>query len=400
MTLEPAVVADAVVNVLGAGGALVVARELGRTDPLGPVTRRVVFALRFVALLFLVRTASWLGESGLADSVAVALASATPLVSLPVAEGLLRQHAPRSLKLALIAGPLCILLAEILPPVRAAASVYLLPSVVAGGFAAIALLLWRRDRGGLTRAENALIDRVLVALVPLAILILTDFRSLWPELPVRLGAVGALVLLYVGLGTSTLDAPLHVRVLNVALFLGIAGVLALAYAATAADSTGIGQQLRAAAVALSALLFAALYSEAHGVRLERSRVANGLADAGTPDILMRRLAEHPILAGARMLPDQALGEARHPAFDSLLAQHKLLRRAAHPWGRSPIDDGVERAMSLMMAHEATHLAVMTQAPLRILAVSLPALANDARAEAEIETARLAGELAYLKAATR
>jgi hypothetical protein len=42
--LDPGLVADALVNLFGAGGAVVVAHEVARSDPRGAVSKRIVFA--------------------------------------------------------------------------------------------------------------------------------------------------------------------------------------------------------------------------------------------------------------------------------------------------------------------------------------------------------------------
>ena len=398
MTLEPTFVADALVNVFGAGGAIVVAREMARSDPKGPVSRRIVFALWFVAVFFVTRTWSWFTDGVFADALADALASATPLVSLIVAEGLLRRHAPRWLKLTLLAGPVAVFGAKLLPFLPELVPVVLLLATVLGGYAAIAGMLWQRDVGSLTGAENTSIRRVLLALVFLAPLIVTDFRSIWPDIPVRLGALGALILLYVGLGVGTFHASLRGRILNIVMFAAIAAFFAGGYVATGHADGGIDQLTRAATVGVAGLLFAGLFSESQGARLERGRPPVPLADANSPEDFLRRLSKHSLLSGAQMLPSAAIDQVDHPAFRSLLCTQQTLRRAAAPWTRVATDDGVERALSLMTAYDATHLALITEAPLRIIALSLPATAADARAESEIDVVRLVGERVYARAA--
>ena len=145
-------------------------------------------------------------------------------------------------------------------------------------------------------------------------------------------------------------------------------------------------------------MFAGLVSESQGARLERGRAHVPLADATNPDEFLRRLSSHALLSGAQVLPAAALEHVDHPAFRALLTSQRTLRRAAAPWGRAASDDGVERALSLMTAYDATHLALITDAPLRIMALSLPATAADARAESEIDIVRLVGERVYKKAA--
>lgn len=394
MTLEPTFVADALVNLFGAGGAMVVAYEVRRNDPKGPVSRRIVFALWFVAALFVTRTWSWSTDGLLADAMADAMASATPLVSLIVAEGLLRRHAPRWLKLALAAGPLAVFGVKLMSFLPEMVPIVLLLATVLGGYVAIAVLLWRRDVASLTAAENTTIRRVTLAVLLLAPLIVTDFRSLWPDLPVRLGALGALVLLYIGLGIGNFHAQLRGRMLNIVMFAVIAAVFSVAYVATGQSDGGIPQMLRAAAVGVAGLLFAALFSEAQGARLERGRGHISIAEATTPAEFLQRLSSHALLGGAQILPAATLEHVDHPAFRSLLSSKRILRRAAAPWGRTGTDDGVERASSLMAAYDATHLLMVTSSPLRIMVLSLPATAIDARSEAEIDLVRLVGERIY------
>jgi hypothetical protein len=396
--LEPGLVADTLVNLFGAGGTVVVAHEVARSDPMGPVSQRIAFALRFVAVLFVTRTLAWCSDFLLADALADALASATPLLSLIVAEGLMRRHAPRWLKIVLLAGPVVVFSAKLLPFLPPLTPIMLLLAIVAGGFAAIAVLLWRRDVASLNSAENATIQRVLIALTLLAPLVVTDFRSIWPGVPVRLGALGALVLLYVGLGAGTFHGSVAGRLLNMAMFVAIAALFAFAYAGTGHAQGGIDQLIRAAAASTAGLLFAGIFSESQGARFERTRNSTPLAGSLNAEDFLHRLALHPLLSGSQMLPATTLGQVDNPSLRTLLAAHRTLRRAEAPWGRLETDDGVERARSLMAAFDATHLALITETPLRIMAVSLPATATDARAESEIDLMRVIGELVYMKAA--
>src|SRR5262245_61546192 len=217
-------IADVLVNLFGTFGALVVAYDMRRSDPHGPVTSRALFALRLVAALFLVRCLAWLTGSAFVAGVVGMLAAATPLAALLVAEGLLRRHAPRALKLAILAGCLAVVAVWIVPRIPAAVRSSVELAVVAGGFAAVGVFLWRPGRGSLTEAENAVIRRVVIAMVFLVPLIATDFRSLWPDLPLRFGAVGALVVLFFAFGPGRgSDGE---RIASFVIFLVIAGVFA------------------------------------------------------------------------------------------------------------------------------------------------------------------------------
>ena len=393
MTWEPAFVADGLVNLFGAGGALVVAAEYNRADPRGPVTGRIVFALRFVAVLFLVRALAWLTGNGLAVTLVDWLASVTPLVSLIVAEGLLRRHSPSWLKLGLCLGPVLIVAGSILPyipvPVRSA----LLLADVLIGLGAVGIFLFLRDSKSLTAAENMTIRRLSIAWLFLAPLIVTDFRSILADIPVRLGAVGALLVFYVGLGPGTVQSSMAARFANLGVFLVIAAIFAFELVVTGL-SQGTDQLIRVSAVGFCGLMFAALFSEAQGARAERNRTVEALIDATTPAAFLDGLRCHPLLGDARILGGTALDHVRHPAFETLLTGQPVLRRAASPWGRSAQDDGVERALSLMTAHDATHLMLLTREPLRVIACAVPAIAADARTDSEIQIAQRIGELVY------
>jgi hypothetical protein len=397
--LDPTLVADALVNVFGAAGAFVLAAELHRAEPFGPVVRRIVFALRYVAVFFLLRAVSWVSGDQMTAHVVDALAMATPLVSLIVAEGLMRRHAPRLLKLFVIAAPVLLLLAKVTPGIPDEVASGLLLAGVLGGYLGIAVFLWRHDPASLTGAENANIGRVLLALLVLAPLILTDFRSVWPDMPVRLGAVGALLLLYLSFGTGNLQASAVTRLGTIAVFAAIAAIFAFGYSATGSDS-GAGHVMRVFMVGFSGLLLAAIISEARGASSERTRTNGSLLSATSPDTFEAGLREHTLLGGARILQGAALDHVRDQAFDALLADNCVLRRSAAPWGRPLTDDGVERALSLMMAYDATDLAVLTKSPLRLMVFSLPAVSRDARSEADIQLVRLVGELAFTKAERR
>lgn len=396
MTLDPTIVADALVNAFGAAGAFALSREIHRAEPFGSVVRRIVFALRFVAVFFLLRAVSWTTGDRVAALVVDLLAAATPLVSLVVAEGLMRRHAPRLLKFFVVGAPVLLLLAVALPGVPADVVSGLLLTGVIGGYLGIAGFLWRRDTASLTGAENASIRRVMLALLVLSPLILTDFRSVWPDVPVRLGAVGALLLLYFSFGTGNLQASTANRVGTIVVFATIAAVFAFGYSA-AGSVSGSAHIVRVFMVGFSGLLLAAIISEARGASSERAGSNLSLLSAVSPQAFEASLRAHPLLGSARLLSGEALDHVRDTAFDALLADNSVLRRSEAPWGRPPGEDGVERALSLMTAYDSTDLAVLTRLPLRLMLFSLPAVSRDAKSEADIQLARLAGELAFMKA---
>ena len=316
---DTAVVADSVVNLFAAAGLLLVARANRRLDPRGALTRRIAFALSFTAVFFFVRAAAWLSGAIMLDRLTTALAGAVPLAGLLVAEGVLRRHAPLWLKIAAAAG--CVLpgLALVLRLPDAAVNLVNL-CVVFAGFGAVAWLLVRRDPAGLTAAENRLIRRLVAVLIVLLPLIATDFRSIFPAIPVRLGAVGALVILYVGFGAGGLTTLARTRVFAMLAFLVIAGCFALAFGMIRSGGADIAELVRVEAVGFSGLMLAGLLSEELGAQGERAHPPGPLLLADDPERFAAALATHPLLADARILAGDALADVAGADFTALLAR--------------------------------------------------------------------------------
>jgi hypothetical protein len=383
---EPLIMAESLMNALTGAGLAIVARANQRVDPRGPVSRRVVFALSLVSAFFFARAAGWIAGSDPLARLATALAGATPLAALWLAEGLLRRHAPPAMKIALTAG--CVLiaaLAALFPQWTTLDEILLLVDVV-GGYAALAWLLLNRDRT---------IRRLLVALPFLLLTLLTDFRGLFPAIPMRLGALGVAVLIYSCFGANGLSAPGRTRIFNLAGFLVIAAALALGFAATQNVADG-ALDFMIAAVVFCGLVLAGLASEEIGARSERARAPSPLLDAADSRAFEAALKGDPILQDARIFVGAELADVVHPELVALLTRRPILLRREAPWRMPPDCEGVERAMSLLLTYDATHLMRLGSAPLRIAAFAVPSIADDPRTEMEIVVAQRLGEALYAK----
>src|SRR5262249_30984645 len=128
------------------------------------------------------------------DRLSLIPAATVPLGALVVTEGILRRHAPRPVKQIAVAG-------AALPRLRGALGLGAWSTLYAvalalfqlGGFVTCALLLALRDRSELHPSENRSIGRLAVGALLVIPFIVTDFQALAPEMPVRLGAIGALL---------------------------------------------------------------------------------------------------------------------------------------------------------------------------------------------------------------
>jgi hypothetical protein len=389
------VIAESLINVMAGAGLAIVARANQRIDPHGPVTKRVVFALGLVSAFFFARAAGWILDSEILGRFGTMLAGATPLVGLFVVEGLLRRHAPLFAKASLSLGCVAVAVMTALNWRWTTLNQALLFILVVGGYGLLAWLLAARESLSLTSSENRTVRRLLTALPLLLVLLITDFRGLFPAIPIRLSALGVLLLMYSCFGADGLSAPGKTRALKLLGFLVIAMALALGLAATQSHPDGAAD-FEVAAVMFSSLVLAGLISEEIGARGERARPLSPLLSAMGPSEFEAALKTHHILQDARILEGAALRDVDDPALHALVRDRRVLRRRESPWGAPADSDGVERAMSLLTTYEATHLMRLGSDPLRIAAFAVPAIADDPRTDIEIVIAQRIGEALYAK----
>ncbi|MDU1667935.1 MAG: hypothetical protein E6833_17135, partial [Bradyrhizobium sp.] len=299
----PSVVADSVVNLCGAIGLAVAAVMLHRRDPRGPQTARLVALLALVASLFLLRGIAWWTDNSTLDRISLIPAALIPLGALIVTEGLLRRHAHRRLKVAALVGGGVLALAGALGPVELEnVHTAMLSAFQLAGFAVCAVLLIGRGRADLLAWENRAIDRVAFGAVLVIPFIITDFRVLAPDMPVRLGALGALLAVTAILIAGANDETQRQGVLLTVLRIVGAALLGAAAAALSAD-VDAAQLMRHCAVAVAGVLAIGLMGDALRAVLEARQPgvldSIGASAATTRDALIVELARQPIFESAR-----------------------------------------------------------------------------------------------------
>lgn len=383
-------IADSVVNACGALGLGVAILSLRRRDPRGALTQRFHWALGLVTALFVLRgLAWWSGSTGL-ERLALACASAIPLGVLAVTEGALRRHAPRPAKLAVLIGSSVLVAASLLGLSDLTRLYDLgLAGLQAGTLLACCLLLARRDKTSLTKAENAGVDRLWLCIVLVLPFLLTDFRELLPGMPVRLGGLGVLfavgVVLIQSGGDKTRRQGFALLALRSTMALLLAAVLVLANGADAAEAT------RLCAILLSGFL-------ASGLMVDALR---GLFEAHSPGVLasiaqsrgsdraglIADLAAHPVFESARHLREADLTAFDPPILRAALHDVHVLRAAQRPWHWPPGDPAAERLDALMATHSASHMLVVTSEPLEVLLLTIPVVSADPATETALVLVR-------------
>jgi len=384
-------IADSIVNLCGAIGLSVAMVTLHRRDPRSPLTRRLVLALGVIALLFLVRGVAWWTGSVVLDRISLIPAALVPLGALIVTEGILRRHAPRAVKLAVVVGGIALGLGGALGLERFATPYAMSLSLFQlAVFAACGWLLATRDRATLMASENRSIGRLAVGLVAVIPFILTDFQVLAPDIPVRLGALGAVLLitavLIAGGGAETRRQAL----LMTALRLGSSALLGAAAACVSPD-VDAAQITRFCAIAISGVLTIGLMVDALRAHFE-AQVPGVLSSvaaspARTRDQLMAELVRHPIFESARRYRESDLAAYDPPLLREFLSTRRVLRHPEAPWGLTSSDPAVERVASLMAANSATHLIILSHDPVDVIVLAVPVISADPATETALALVR-------------
>ncbi|MGJ5178828.1 hypothetical protein ACQR16_27620 [Bradyrhizobium oligotrophicum] len=387
----PGIVADSVVNLCGAIGLAVAAAMLHRRDSHGPLTARLVALLVLVAALFLLRGIAWWTGSATLDRISLIPAALVPLGALIVTEGLLRRHAHRRLKAAALIGGIVLALAGAFGPVAFENHHTVMLSVFQlAGFAVCASLLLRRDRSSLLAWENRAIDRVAFGAIMVIPFIVTDFRVLAPNMPVRLGALGALLAVTAILIAGASAESQRQGVVLTSLRISGAALLGAAAAALSPD-VDAAQMMRFCAVAMAGVLTIGLMGDALRAVLEAREPgvldSIGASTAVTRDELIAELARQPIFESARRCREAELAAYDPPLLRTFLASRRVLRRADAPWGLIATDPAVERMMALMAARHATHVIVLSHEPVDLIVLAVSVIAADQATETALALVR-------------
>ncbi|KRR02472.1 hypothetical protein CQ12_15540 [Bradyrhizobium jicamae] len=389
--MTPGMIADSIVNLCGAIGLGVAMVTLHRRDPKGPLTRRLLIALGIIASLFLVRGTAWWSGSVLLNNLSAIPAALIPLGGLIVTEGILRRHAPRPVKIAILTGGIVLGLAGAAGlESLAMPAAMMLALFQLGGFAICAWLLATRDRTTLMVSENSSIARLAVGAVLVIPFIITDFRVLLPDIPVRLGALGALLvvtaILIAERGAETQRQALAMTALR----LSSSALLGIAAAFVAPD-TDAAQIMRFCAIAIAGVLTIGLMVDALRAYFEAQvpGVLNSVAasPAQTRDALIAELARHPIFETARRYRESELLAYDPPLLRNFLSTRRVLRRPDAPWGLTSSDPAVERVVSLLAANSATHLIVLSPDPVDVIALAVPVISADPATETALALVR-------------
>jgi hypothetical protein len=310
---------------------------------------------------------------------------------LIVTEGILRRHAPRAAKIAAVAGAALLGLGGLVGLESYATPYSIVLSLFQlAGFAICAWLLATRDRSTLMASENRSIGQLAAGAVIVIPFIATDFQVLAPDIPVRLGALGALLVvtavLIAGGGTETRRQGVSLTALR----LSSAALLGAAASCVAPD-VDAAQVMRFSAIAISGVLTIGLMTDTLRAWFESREpgVLNSVAasTARSRDELIAELTRHPMFESARRYRESDLGAYDPPLLRNFLSTRRVLRRPDAPWGLAAPDPAVERLVSLLKANNATHVIVLSHDPVDMLVLAVPVISADPATETALALVR-------------
>jgi hypothetical protein len=385
------VIADSIVNLCGAIGLSVAMIALYRRDPKSPLTRRLLFLLGVVAILFFVRGLAWWTGNVWLDWLSMIPAAMVPLGALVVTEGMLRRHAPRIVKAVAVWGAILLGLAGVLGPERLATPYSIALSLFQlAAFATCAWLLVSRERASLLASENRSIGRLAIGALLLIPFVITDFQALAPFMPVRLGALGALLVVTAVVIAGGNTETRRQGILLTTLRLSASALLGIAAAFVSSD-VDAAQIVRFCAIAISGVLTIGLMTDTLRAFFEAQEpgVLNSVAasPAATRDQLISELARHPLFESAKRLREAELTAYDPPLLRDFLSHRRVLRRPQAPWGLLPTDPAAERMLSLMAAHNATHIIILSHQPIDLIVTAVPVISADPATETALALVR-------------
>ena len=182
-------------------------------------------------------------------------------------------------------------------------------------------------------SENTSIGRLAVGAVLVIPFIVTDFRVLMPDIPVRLGALGALLVVTAILIAERGAETQRQALLMTALRLSSSALLGIAAAFVAPD-VDAAQVMRFCAIAIAGVLTIGLMVDALRAYFESQvpGVLNSVAasPAKTRDALIAELARHPIFESARRYRESELLAYDPALLRDFLSSVRVLRRPDAP----------------------------------------------------------------------
>jgi hypothetical protein len=383
MTLASAQTGNLFLALAALAGVLILQGVITARDPWAPLNRRFLLGLRVITMLFAGRALLVLTGIDFFRFFVLLGASLVPISVLLLTEGLLRRHAPLWAKTYVACGTalfavLSFWWSDSIDPARLVGLlVFQMSGLLIGAW-----LVLTRDKTSLSVAENQTVERLALSLVLLIPMAAADFLMIYLRLPAQISPLAVLFLcwLAVSLGRSQSQhrAPV-ISVVAIVLGAGLSGLVAAGMVGMDRDAT-----ILTLAVILAAVLVAVLFIEAQTLRSEEQSqtLLRHLAEDRSGDALgfLRGLQAHPLVEGAVLIDATQLADLDSAVLRRIFEVRPVLRRSDPPFKGGAEGDHISHVFDLF---DASHILLADDAPLTLVALSMPALATSPRAELEL-----------------
>lgn len=377
-------IADMFISLAAFCGLVILIRSIRTLNTQSPLTRRVLFGLRVLAALMICRVLTWWTGLFLFNTATYIAAGLVPLAAVLLAEGLMRRHAPPLTKVIAAGGAASFTVLAFLPAAFAEPwrfvllFVYQLVTFALAGHMAVT-----RDRKSLSKAENQAVDRIALSLLLILPLLVTDFRSTYVDLPVRLGGVAVLFLCWLLISLGQRAVSHRDTIISFVILLSAALLAALAIGLeNSFDATAL---VRTASVIISAALLGVIWKDSVGLRTEQHRqsLIRHLAEDRIDDTVgfLKELQNHPLVEGALLLDETELADLDLAGLKQLFSARPLLRATE----TSDLSEtNAEQLTWLLEKYEATHVMLVSRRPFRLIALNMPSVSATPGAETELK----------------
>lgn len=381
--MPDATAGDVAVTWLGAAGCALYLRHAWSELDGSAAARAAAFLFGVLAVLLALRGVYWLHDDPWLARLVFCAATLLPLAITLFVEHVIRRHHPFWLKAFALGVTAAFFVANLVAPL--AANRVLLIGFLAGFVVVLIGNGWELLRQGeedLSANERRRCRALVIAAIVAAPLVATDFRETLGFPPLRLGALGALLLCYVLLHFSAAGGVLASLALRLGAMLAAGALLAAAFAMTNHGFTA--EAVRAALwtlpVAVAWVLLTAIFLAILHVETETSRASflRWLLHArldGLDGFLssLRRLPfarDHVVLHAADLAPyrvDRLLVLAHDRREPLSLAEARSWLRGAD----AARVEAAEQLVDLFERHGMTHALFVAEDPPAVVLLNLP-----------------------------
>ena len=377
----------------------------GRTA--GPLERRARVLVSVVAILLIVRGFSWLwpDTSWLGTFIQLP-ATLLPFAMTLFAEGLLRRHVPLWIKVLSVAATLAalatVLGAALIGAQDSATASYMLLASLLAVMTALFIEMARRDVTSLSRAENAIVRAMLVVAIISVPLITTDFRFVFGWPPARLGTLAALLFCYTLLRRP--DERGFLRRWSRALLRLVLRAALVCALLLVALRTAPRDLLFPLFVLATALVLALAVNDRLGAAAARGSDRSLLRWLARPPAesltaFMRELRHLPLTADAIVMDAQELTAYHVPAILAAFTSATLVRARVDLRNETRASTarslGADELSDLLERNGMSHVALLSETPLRLLLANIPELPGAADSETALAAIVRHGRMALL-----